>query len=250
MSLLCLSTTPGEGQERVTPKASKGGIKWGEPWADIPESFRSARPPEWPLPTDLQQWEQTGRSTVRKTLLDCLGEMPARPDPSGVKILSVEDRGEFALERFEFFNGVDMTVPGILAIPKKRSGRVPVVVGMHGHSGSKDEYLPNLEKELSLGGMLIRRGIAVAAIDGYFNGERVKKGPRGTVERDAAGQELSLFKLHLWQGRSLWGMMLRDEQCLIDYLQTRRVGRRSDRRHRHEHGLHPRLVARGDRRTS
>ena len=25
----------------------------------------------------------------------------------------------------------------------------------------------------------------------------------------------------LWQGRTLWGMMLRDEQCLLDYLATR-----------------------------
>jgi hypothetical protein len=32
---------------------------------------------------------------------------------------------------------------------------------------------------------------------------------------------MSLFKLYLWQGRSLWGMMLREEQCLIDYLETR-----------------------------
>ena len=30
-----------------------------------------------------------------------------------------------------------------------------------------------------------------------------------------------MFKLHLWQGRTLWGMMLRDEQCLLDCLQTR-----------------------------
>ena len=37
--------------------------------------------------------------------------MPARPAPSGVKVLSVEDKGEYTLERFEFFNGVDMTVP-------------------------------------------------------------------------------------------------------------------------------------------
>jgi dienelactone hydrolase len=33
---------------------------------------------------------------------------------------------------------------------------------------------------------------------------------------------MSLFKLHLWQGRTLWGMMIRDEQCLIDYLETRK----------------------------
>ena len=32
---------------------------------------------------------------------------------------------------------------------------------------------------------------------------------------------MSLFKLNLWLGRSAWGMMLRDEQCLIDYLETR-----------------------------
>lgn len=209
-------------QERVTPASSKGGTKYGEAWKDIPASFRSAVPPEWPLPTDLSKWQTVDRLKVRATLLECLGEMPKRPDPSTVKVLSREDHGTYTLERFEFFNGVDMTVPGILAIPKQRSGRVPVVVGMHGHSGSKGEYIPNSENPRSLGWMLIQKGFAVAAIDGYFNGERVGKGPRGTVERDPAyGQELSLFKLHLWQGRTLWGMMLRDEQCLIDYLETR-----------------------------
>jgi dienelactone hydrolase len=209
-------------QERVTPEKAKGGFKYTtEPWTDIPESFRNARPPEWPLPKDLKQWQETGRVAVRKTLLECLGEMPARPDPAKVKILSREDKGEFTLERFEFFNGVDMTVPGILAIPKNRPGKIPVVIGMHGHSGSKNEYLPNPENELSLGWMLIKAGFAVAAIDGYFNGERVMQGPRGKLERDAYGQEMSLFKLHLWQGRTLWGMQIRDEQCLIDYLETR-----------------------------
>jgi hypothetical protein len=34
--------------------------------------------------------------------------------------LSVEDRGAYTLERFEFNNGVDMVVPGILVIPKQR----------------------------------------------------------------------------------------------------------------------------------
>lgn len=209
-------------QERVTPASSKGGVKYGEPWKEIPESFRKSVPPEWPLPTDLNKWETVDRPKVRQTLLDCLGEMPARPDPAAVKILSREEHEHYTLERFEFFNGIDMTVPGVLAIPKHAKGRVPVVVGMHGHSGSKSEYTPNPENERSLGWMLIQKGFAVAAIDGYFNGERVGKGPRGTVERDpAAGQELSLFKLHLWQGRTLWGMMLRDEQCLIDYLETR-----------------------------
>ena len=208
-------------QERVTPAKSKGGTIYREAWAEIPETFRSARPPEWPLPTDLSKWQNTDRAQVRQTLLDRLGEMPARPDPRQVKTVSREDRGEFILERFEFHNGVDMVVPGILALPKNRQGRLPVVIGMHGHSGSKNEYIPDPSNELSLGWMLVRNGFAVAAIDGYFNGERVMKGPRGKTEKDAYGQEMSLFKLHLWQGRTLWGMMLRDEQCLIDYLETR-----------------------------
>jgi hypothetical protein len=46
-------------------------------------------------------------------------------------------------------------------------------------------------------------------------------GPGGTLDKGPLPQEMSLFKLHLWQGRCLWGMMVREDQCLIDYLQTR-----------------------------
>jgi hypothetical protein len=69
--------------------------------------------------------------------------------------------------------------------------------------------------------MLAKKGYVVAAIDGYFAGPRVGKGPAGSLDKGAASQEDSLFKLNLWLGRSLWGMMLREEQCLIDYLETR-----------------------------
>jgi dienelactone hydrolase len=30
-----------------------------------------------------------------------------------------------------------------------------------------------------------------------------------------------LFKYHLWMGRTLWGMFVRDDQCALDYLCTR-----------------------------
>ena len=219
--LLGLTTNALFAQERVTPEKSKGGFKYGEPYVDVPETFRALNIPEWPAPTDLSKWQSSDRQKTREIVLQCLGEMPARPDPRKVKVVSREDRGEFWLERIEFFNGVDMTVPGILAIPKQLKGRAPAVIGMHGHSGSKNEYVPNPDNELSLGGMLVKKGFVVAAIDAYFNGDRVFKGPRGKGERDAYGQEMSMFKLHLWQGRTLWGMMLRDEQCLLDYLQTR-----------------------------
>lgn len=211
-----------EAQERVTPKQAKGGENQGEAWAEVPEDFRKMKIPDWPMPVDLKRWQEVERARTRATLMRCLGEMPARPDPRRVKVLARDDHDDYTVERFEFFNGVDMVVPGILVLPKKRSGPVPVVMGLHGHSGSKNDYLPNPKNPLSLGWMLVKSGFAVAAIDACFNGERVGKGPAGPqLDKGAYPQEVSLVKLYLWQGRCIWGMMLREEQCVIDYLETR-----------------------------
>ncbi len=223
VAALCIGVGGASAQFRVTPAKSKGGANYApyaEPWVDIPATFRDLKFPEWPLPTDRAQWETSGRAEVRRVLAECLGEMPPRPPVENVRVVSKEDRGEYLLERFEFHNGVDMVVPGILVLPKQSRRPVPVVLGLHGHSGSKHEYLPDPSNPQSLGWLLVRQGYAVAAIDGYFNGERVGKGPRGPRDQ-AAAQELNLFKLHLWQGRTLWGLMLRDEQCLLDYLASR-----------------------------
>ncbi len=210
------------GQDRVTPAKSKGGEPQGEAWAEVPESFRKWKIPVWPVPTDLKRWQEVDRAKTRATLLTCLGDMPTRPDPKKVRVVKTEDKGDFTLEHLEFDNGIDMTVTGILALPKNRKGKIPVVVGLHGHSGSRNEYLPNPENPLSLGWMLVKEGYAVAAIDGYFNGERIGKGPAGSkLDKGSYPQEMSLFKLHLWMGSTLWGLMVRDEQCFLDYLETR-----------------------------
>jgi dienelactone hydrolase len=207
-------------QVRVTPKEAKRGQPQGEPWADVPEGFRNLKIPEWPPPTDLKRWLDTDRPRTRATLLKLLGEMPTRPDPAKVKILSKEDQGDYVLERFEFHNGVDMVVPGLLLIPKNSKGPAPAVVALHGHGSSKESVCTDAKNSQLVGPLLAKKGYVVAAIDGYFATSRVGKGPGGAGEK-AAAQEDSLFKLYLWQGRTLWGMMLRDEQCLLDYLETR-----------------------------
>lgn len=215
-----LSSASLPAQVRVTPAAAKGGEKQGTPWAEVPESFRSMKIPDWPIPTDLKRWQEMDRDKTRATLLRLLGEMPPRPDPAKVKVISKEDKGDYTLERFEFHNGVDMIVPGILLLPKSRQGSVPTILGLHGHGSSKESICTDAKSAQLIGPMLAKKGYAVAAIDGYFNGERVGKGPASRLD-NAGGQESSLFKLYLWQGRTLWGMMLREEQCLIDYLETR-----------------------------
>lgn len=212
---------PVQAQVRVTPAQAKGGEKQGELSAEVPYSFRSLKIPEWPLPTDLKRWQEADRAKTRQILLQCLGEMPPRPDPAKVRVISKEDLGDYTLERFEFHNGVDMVVPGIFLVPKNTKRPVPAIIGLHGHGSSKENICTAQKSVELIGPLLAKKGYAVAAIDCYFNGERTGKGPAGKLDRGASGQEMSLFKLNLWLGRSLWGMMLRDEQCLIDYLETR-----------------------------
>jgi hypothetical protein len=89
--------------------------------------------PEWPLPTDAEHWQAEGRDAVRSTLLDLLGELPPRPDPAAVEVVSREQHDGYTLERFQFHNGVDMMVPGILLIPDNLKAPAPVIVGLHGH---------------------------------------------------------------------------------------------------------------------
>src|SRR5262245_57499555 len=107
--LVGLLSAPALAQVRVTPAKAKGGTeKQGEAWAEVPDTFRSMKIPNWPLPTDLARWQETDRAKTRATLLGCLGDLPARPDPRKVRVVSREDKGTYVLEHFEFHNGADM----------------------------------------------------------------------------------------------------------------------------------------------
>ena len=210
-------------QERVTPQQSRGGKDLPEDWISTPDAWKDFPFPEWPLPTSLNQWA-TDRVGIRKLVLDCLGELPPRPDPSKVTVLSRTDEGDHWMERIEFHNGIDSLVPGILLLPKDTNSRAPAIIGLHGHGGSAETICTDLENSQCVGPALVRKGYIVAAIDAYFCGARSPKGRRGhdTPERYRGADEGTLFRINLWFGRTLWGLMQRDQQCLIDYLQTRK----------------------------
>jgi len=218
--LAAAGALPSAAQLRVTPKEAKGGTPLGEAWADVTPAFRaSLKLPQWEIPTDLKQWQQHDRAATRATVIGLLGELPTRPEPSKVKVTAKEEKDGYTLERFEFHNGVDAVVPGIILIPRERKGRVPAIIGLHGHGSTKETICVNEKESQFIGPMMARRGYVVAAIDGYFNGDRIGAGP--FLTKNKAQQESDLFKVYMWTGRNLWGMMLRDEQCLIDYLQSR-----------------------------
>jgi dienelactone hydrolase len=212
------------GQERATSPHSKGGTPLNAKWEGVPPEFReSLHLPEWPLPADLREWERD-RLGVRATVMKLMGDLPARPDPRKVRVVSTEDRGEFTLQKIEFHNGADALVPGYVMLPKERAGSTPAprpcIVLLHEHGGSKDSVCLDVGARDHAGTHLVRKGYIVAAIDGYFHGERIGRGPAGAIE-DKRAQEMSFSKINLWLGRSLWGMQVRDEQCLLDYLGTR-----------------------------
>ncbi len=67
---------------------------------------------------------------------------------------------------------------------------------------------------------LVRAGYVVLCVDAYCFGERRWQGPAG--KKEEGGQtESALSKTFLWQGRTLWGMMVRDDQLALGYLVTR-----------------------------
>ncbi len=196
---------------------------WQAPWEGVPEHYRNWKYPDFNFPHKLSIWEDQ-RVKVRETIVDLLGEIPPRPEHLKVKTLYREKRNGYILEKFLIDNEVDSWIPGYLAIPEDAKGKAPVILGLHGHGSSKDNifgYDSNTAQDVLA--LLISNGFAVMAIDSYFNGERRGLGPAGDLETQTKGpdQELSQFKISLWFGRSLWGMQLRDEQIVIDYLLTR-----------------------------
>jgi dienelactone hydrolase len=66
----------------------------------------------------------------------------------------------------------------------------------------------------------VKAGYVVLSPDAYWHGDRAGSGPAGRRETSREEQE-SLFKYHLWHGRTLWGMFLRDDRIALDYLAGR-----------------------------
>ncbi len=192
-------------------------------WKGVPEYYQKIKFPDFNFPSNLPAWNND-RTKVESTLIQLLGDIPARPSELKVQTVFKKQMNGYSLEKFLIDNGVDGWIPGYLAIPTHVKGKVPVILGMHGHSSSKENIVgSNSATAQDVMALLITKGYAVMAIDSYFNGERRGTGPAGELETQARGadQESSLFKLNLWWGRSLWGMQLRDEQIALDYLNSR-----------------------------
>jgi dienelactone hydrolase len=168
-------------------------------------------------------WENQRRQ-VRAQLWELLGKLPLRPKLPKVKTLSTEERDGYVVEKFQFDNGAGATVPGYLLRPKQVRGKAPAILYCHWHGGEydigKEELFQAKHTPEPPGPALVKRGFVVLAVDAYCFGERNGRGPGGPEEKGRDG-ETTASKFNLWVGRTLWGMMLRDDLMALDYLASR-----------------------------
>lgn len=174
-------------------------------------------------PANISAWQQQ-RLQIRSQLWKLLGQLPPRPQKLEVQTLSREDRGDYWLEKFRFDNSAGATVPGYLLLPKNTPSRCPAILYCHWHGGQydigKEEMFRTNALPVAGGPALAQRGYAVLGIDAYCFGERNGQGPGGPTEKGGAG-EMTASKFNLWVGRTLWGMIVRDDLLALDYLCSR-----------------------------
>jgi dipeptidyl aminopeptidase/acylaminoacyl peptidase len=184
---------------------------------------KSPPTPEFSAPATRAGWEKQ-RVQIRAQLWQLLGKLPPRLAKPDVQTLQREDRGDYWLERFQFDNGAGATVPGYLFLPKNSTAKSPAILYCHWHGGQydngKEEMLRAEHTPQAPGPTLARRGYAALGIDAYCFGERNGRGPGGPKEKGGAG-EMTASKFNLWVGRTLWGMIVRDDLMALDYLVSR-----------------------------
>lgn len=179
--------------------------------------------PPFAAPASRPAWE-AAREQVRAQLEELLGQLPPRPKVPKVETLTREDRGDYRLEKFQFDNGAGATVPGYLLLPGHSAGKAPAILYCHWHGGEydigKEELFAARHTPEAPGPALARRGFVVLGIDAYCFGERNGQGPGGPAEKGGEGEQTA-SKFNLWTGRTLWGMILRDDLMALDYLASR-----------------------------
>jgi dienelactone hydrolase len=188
----------------------------------VPEAYRQLKVGQFRIPADANSWKAQ-RPTVLRTVLESLGDLPARPSPPRARIISREIRPGYALEKVAISNGLDGEVTALVLIPEGRKGPVPAILWLHSSTPDKTQIIiPGTNGGAEpLGETFVRAGYAVLAPDSYWHGDRAGSGPSGAAAESGRAEQDDLFKLNLWLGRTLWGLFVRDDRVALDYLCSR-----------------------------
>src|SRR5690349_17543735 len=154
----------------------------------------------------------------RKELWSLLGDLPWEHRPGPAKLVASEKHDGYTLQRLVLDLNGQEPVPALLLIPDKRQERAPGMLYIHWHAGmyglGKEQLLRGVEAQPAYAPVCAEKGIVTLAIDSWCFGERQHESDGHQGEEDA-------FKLMLWKGQVLFGMMLFDEFRALDYLASR-----------------------------
>jgi len=154
----------------------------------------------------------------RKELWSLLGDLPWQHRAAPPKLLKTETHEGYTLERLVLdLNGIE-PVPALLLIPDKRQSPAPALLYIHWHGGmyglGKEQLLRGVDVQSAYAPVCVEKGLVTLAIDSWCFGERKH-------EEDGEKGEEDAFKLMLWRGRVLFGMMMFDELRALEYLASR-----------------------------
>ena len=154
----------------------------------------------------------------RKELWGLLGDLPWKHQPGPARLIKREEHDGYTLERLVLdLNGIE-EVPALLLIPSKRKEKAPGLLYIHWHAGmydlGKEQLIRGVDAHPAYAAVLAEKGIVTLAIDSWCFGERKR-------EQDGHEGEQTAFKLMLWRGQVLYGMMMFDEFRAMDYLAGR-----------------------------
>jgi hypothetical protein len=154
----------------------------------------------------------------RKELWMLLGELPWQHCPGAPKLVSTEKHDGYTLERLILDLNGEEPVPALLLIPDRLQTPAPGMLYIHWHAGmyglGKQQLLQGVKAQPAYAPVCVEKGLVTLAIDSWCFGERQREAEGRVGEEDA-------FKLMLWNGRILFGMMLFDEFRALDYLANR-----------------------------
>jgi len=154
----------------------------------------------------------------RKELWGLLGDLPWDHRPAPPRLVKTEKHQGFTLERLVLdLNGLE-PVPALLLIPDKLQKPAPGLLFIHWHGGmydlGKEQLLLGDKAQAAYAPVCAEKGLVTLAIDSWCFGQRKHEADGHTGEEDT-------FKLMLWHGRVLWGMMMFDELRALNYLASR-----------------------------
>jgi len=154
----------------------------------------------------------------RRELWGLLGDLPWRHRPGPAKLVKTEKHDGYTLERLVLDLNGEEPVPALLLVPDKRQTPAPGLLYIHWHGGmyelGKEQLLKGVEAQPAYAPVCAEKGLVTLAIDSWCFGERKREADGQIGEEDA-------FKLMLWKGQVLFGMMMFDEFRAMDYLASR-----------------------------